>query len=74
MVNLVSFPNLGLEYCALYKQRKCKGRLFREIGAVFVPCGHFSCCGHCAPALEDCRQLICDIIKVYISKTTGHNA
>jgi len=54
----------------LREQRTCKICMDREIGVVFLPCGHFVSCVHCAPALKDCpvcRHAIHATVKTYLT-------
>ena len=65
-------PNvdLELENRRLKDQRTCKICMDREIGVVFLTCGHLVSCVQCAPALRDCplcRHPIVCTVKTYIS-------
>ena len=65
-------PNvdLELENRRLKDQRTCKICMDREIGVVFLTCGHLISCVQCAPALKDCplcRQPIVGTVKTYMS-------
>ena len=65
-------PNvdLELENRRLKDQRTCKICMDREIGVVFLTCGHLISCVQCAPALRDCplcRHPIVCTVKTYIS-------
>ena len=65
-------PNLDLELenRRLKDQRTCKICMDREIGVVFLTCGHLISCVQCAPALKDCplcRQPIVGTVKTYMS-------
>ncbi len=62
--------DLEQENRRLKEQRTCKICMDREIGVVFLPCGHLICCIQCAPALKDCplcRQPIHGTVKTYMS-------
>ena len=62
--------DLELENRRLKDQRTCKICMDREIGVVFLPCGHLISCVQCAPALKDCplcRQPIHGTVKTYMS-------
>ena len=68
----VAEPNLDLELenRRLKDQRTCKICMDREIGVVFLTCGHLISCVQCAPALKDCplcRQPIVGTVKTYMS-------
>nr|AIZ98906.1 inhibitor of apoptosis proteins 2 [Azumapecten farreri] len=39
---------------SLRDQLTCKVCLEAPVSIVFLPCGHLSCCGECAPALKNC--------------------
>ncbi|OWF43929.1 death-associated inhibitor of apoptosis 2-like [Mizuhopecten yessoensis] len=39
---------------SLRDQLTCKVCLEARVSIVFLPCGHLSCCGECAPALKNC--------------------
>ena len=61
---------LEIENRRLKDQRTCKICMDREIGVVFLPCGHLISCVQCAPALKDCplcRQPIHGTVKTYMS-------
>jgi len=48
----------------------CKVCLDREIGVVFLPCGHHVSCTRCAPAMKKCpicRQVIHSAIRAFLS-------
>lgn len=65
-----SSVELELENRRLKDQRTCKICMDREIGVVFLPCGHLISCVNCAPALKDCplcRQPISGTVKTYMS-------
>ena len=65
-----SSEDLELENRRLKDQRTCKICMDREIGVVFLPCGHLISCVQCAPALKDCplcRQPIHGTVKTYMS-------
>ena len=52
------------------EQRLCKICMDKDIGVVFLPCGHLICCVQCAPSLKDCplcRQQIQGTVKTYMS-------
>ena len=62
--------DLESENRRLKEQRTCKICMDKEIGVVFLPCGHLICCVQCAPALKDCplcRQPIHGTVKTYMS-------
>ena len=62
--------DLESENRMLKEQRTCKICMDKEIGVVFLPCGHLICCVQCAPALKDCplcRQPIHGTVKTYMS-------
>ena len=62
--------DLEVENRRLKDQRTCKICMDREIGVVFLPCGHLISCVQCAPALKDCplcRQPIHGTVKTYMS-------
>ena len=62
--------DLEMENRRLKDQRTCKICMDREIGVVFLPCGHLISCVQCAPALKDCplcRQPIHGTVKTYMS-------
>ncbi|XP_076357103.1 putative inhibitor of apoptosis [Tachypleus tridentatus] len=72
-VNL-SKPNgditLEKENEKLKEQQLCKICMDRELGAVFLPCGHLLTCPQCAPALEICplcRREITGIVRTFFS-------
>lgn len=47
----------------------CKICMDREVGVVFLPCGHLLSCTLCAPALKTCpmcRQIIVAIVKAFL--------
>ena len=39
---------------ALEKERECKICMDREVGVVFVPCGHIACCVECGENFSYC--------------------
>jgi len=62
--------DLEVENRRLKDQRTCKICMDREIGVVFLTCGHLISCVQCAPALKDCplcRQTIVGTVKTYMS-------
>ena len=62
--------DLEIENRRLKDQRTCKICMDREIGVVFLPCGHLISCVQCAPAIKDCplcRQPIGGTVKTYMS-------
>lgn len=49
---------------------ECKVCYDKSIEYVFMPCRHASCCGECSMALDKCpvcRQVVDEMIKIYIS-------
>ena len=62
--------DLEVENRRLKDQRTCKICMDREIGVVFLTCGHLISCVQCAPALTNCplcRQTIIGTVKTYMS-------
>ena len=62
--------NLEQENQRLKEAQTCKICMDKQIGVVFLPCGHFICCVVCAPSLKDCpycRQSIHGTVKTYVS-------
>ncbi len=54
----------------LREEKLCKICADREVGVVFVPCGHFACCVNCAPSFSDCpvcRTRIQSAIRTFLS-------
>ncbi|XP_013791179.1 baculoviral IAP repeat-containing protein 7-like, partial [Limulus polyphemus] len=54
----------------LKEQQLCKICMDRELGAVFLPCGHLLTCPQCAPALKICplcRREITGIVRTFFS-------
>ncbi len=45
----------------LLDEKLCKICADREVGVVFVPCGHFACCVVCAPSFAHCPVCRTDI-------------
>ena len=62
--------DLEVENRRLKDQRTCKICMDREIGVVFLTCGHLISCVQCATSLEECplcRQTIIGTVKAYMS-------
>ena len=54
----------------MQEERTCKVCMDAEVGVVFLPCGHFSCCSHCASGMEFCpmcRSPIQEMVRTYLS-------
>jgi hypothetical protein len=54
----------------LRDERLCKICADHEVGVVFIPCGHFATCVHCAPAFTDCpvcRTRIDSAVRTFLS-------
>ncbi|XP_066586499.1 death-associated inhibitor of apoptosis 2 isoform X2 [Prorops nasuta] len=54
----------------LKEARLCKICMDREVGVVFLPCGHLATCVHCAPSLNHCplcRQEIRATVRTFLS-------
>ncbi|KAK0168560.1 hypothetical protein PV327_002346 [Microctonus hyperodae] len=54
----------------LKEARLCKICMDREVGVVFLPCGHLVTCVHCAPSLSDCpmcRQEIRATVRTFLA-------
>ena len=39
---------------ALEKERECKICMDKEVGVVFIPCGHIACCVDCGESFSYC--------------------
>jgi len=50
----------------LREERTCKVCMDAEVNTVFLPCGHFVCCGECSQQLQTCP-----ICRVCISGTVA---
>ena len=51
-------------------ERTCKICMDAEVGVVFLPCGHFSCCAKCAKGIDMCpmcRSPIQEMVRTYLS-------
>ena len=48
---------------------RCKICLDREVGIVFLPCGHLVCCPKCAQELQAKREPLCPICRRRITNT-----
>merc|ERR1719350_967191 len=62
--------DLESENARLKEQRTCKICMDKEVGVVFLPCGHLCCCVNCAPALKDCpvcRRNIQGTVRTFMS-------
>jgi hypothetical protein len=65
-----SNDDLESENARLKEQRTCKICMDKEVGVVFLPCGHLCCCVNCAPALKDCpvcRRSIQGTVRTFMS-------
>merc|ERR1719411_499479 len=65
-----SNDDLESENARLKEQRTCKICMDKEVGVVFLPCGHLCCCVNCAPALKDCpvcRRNIQGTVRTFMS-------
>lgn len=54
----------------MQEERTCKICMDAEVGVVFLPCGHFSCCADCANGMDlcpMCRTPIHEKIRTYLS-------
>lgn len=54
----------------MQEERRCKICMDAELGVVFLPCGHLSCCAVCADGVEVCpmcRTPIREKIRTYLS-------
>ena len=54
----------------MQEERTCKICMDAEVGVVFLPCGHFSCCAGCANGMDlcpMCRTPIQEKIRTYLS-------
>lgn len=54
----------------MQEERTCKICMDAEVGVVFLPCGHFSCCADCANGIElcpMCRSPIHEMVRTYLS-------
>ena len=54
----------------MQEERTCKVCMDAEVGVVFLPCGHFSCCAGCAKDMDlcpMCRSPIHEMIRTYLS-------
>ena len=52
------------------EERTCKICMDAEVGVVFLPCGHLSCCPGCAAGMEQCpmcRTPIQEKVRTYLS-------
>lgn len=62
--------DLESENARLKEQRTCKICMDKEVGVVFLPCGHLCCCVNCAPSLKDCpvcRRNIQGTVRTFLS-------
>ena len=39
---------------ALEKEKECKICMDKEVGVVFIPCGHITCCVECGESFSHC--------------------
>lgn len=54
----------------LKEQMQCKVCMDRDVGVVFIPCGHLVTCTRCAPGLSKCavcRKIIQSTVRVYMA-------
>ena len=54
----------------MQEERTCKICMDAEVGVVFLPCGHFSCCADCAKGVDSCpmcRSPIQEMVRTYLS-------
>ena len=54
----------------MQEERTCKVCMDAEVGVVFLPCGHFSCCANCANGMDlcpMCRSPIHEMVRTYLS-------
>lgn len=54
----------------MQEERTCKICMDAEVGVVFLPCGHFSCCAKCAKGVDMCpmcRSPIQEMVRTYLS-------
>ena len=61
---------LRQENLRLKDERLCKICADKELGVVFIPCGHFVTCTNCASLLTNCpvcRSRITSLVKTYLS-------
>jgi hypothetical protein len=61
---------LRRENLRLKDERLCKICADKELGVVFIPCGHFVTCTSCAASLPKCpvcRSTITNLVKTYLS-------
>ncbi|XP_078612879.1 uncharacterized protein LOC144882757 isoform X2 [Branchiostoma floridae x Branchiostoma japonicum] len=52
------------------EEHTCKVCFDARIEVVFVPCGHYACCGHCAEGMAECpmcRRGVDSTVKVFFS-------
>ncbi|XP_060072902.1 baculoviral IAP repeat-containing protein 2-like [Ylistrum balloti] len=62
--------DLSEEIRTLKDQKTCKICLDKEVGMVFLPCGHLCACVTCAPAVQHCPICRCEIrgtVRTYMS-------
>ncbi|KAJ8314476.1 hypothetical protein KUTeg_006626 [Tegillarca granosa] len=67
--NEPNMSDLEKENKMLRDQKTCKVCLDKEVGMVFLPCGHLCCCVSCAPAVRKCPICRGDIkgtVRTYI--------
>ena len=53
----------------LKEERLCKICVEREVGVVFIPCGHLATCLNCAPSFDKCpvcRTKITSAVRTFI--------
>merc|ERR1711971_574988 len=65
-----SNDDLESENARLKEQRTRKICMDKEVGVVFLPCGHLCCCVLCAPSLRDCpvcRRNIQGTVRTFMS-------
>ena len=63
-------PDLLQENQQLRQERLCKICLDKEVGVVFIPCGHFATCVSCAPSFNKCpvcRAKIEGAVRTFLS-------
>ena len=61
---------LQQENARLREEKLCKICVDKELGVVFIPCGHFVTCRSCAASLTKCpvcRSIISSLVKTYLS-------
>lgn len=62
--------SLKLENDRLKQERLCKICVEKDIGVVFVPCGHYVTCLYCAPVFDSCpmcRTQVKQFIRAFMS-------